>query len=206
MVGEIFMETQILGTHQWRLSGWILFPTYILLLAALLTICDYISHVRLNVLWYTNPMHLQWFPNQPTGDVFMGFLRIAAVCTALGWLGFRSFPAPAVNRALLSAVVFVACYYASGVFNDYPMSLYAGFMVLWVIQLISLKQQLAKLIIFSVLLGVSGPVLEGWSSSNGFFAYYDQDAYHVPLWLSALYFNGALAVVATLATMESWRV
>ena len=198
------METQIIGVQQWRLSGWILFPAYIVLLAALLTLCDYVSHVRLNVLWYANPTHLQWFPNQPTGDVFIGFLRMALVCTTLGWLAFRSFPAPGVLRALLSAVVFVACYYASGVYKDYPMALYAGFMVIWVIQMISLKQQLYKLIVFSVLLGLCGPVWEGWASSNGFFAYYDQDAYFVPLWLSALYFNGALAVAATLATIESW--
>ena len=186
-------------------SGWILYPVYILFLAALLTVCDYASHVRLGVLWYTHPDHWGFFPQQPTGDVFIGFVRIAVFCTAVGWAFFRNFPAPGLARALLSVVAFVAVYFATGLGKDYPMSLYAGFMVTWALHLVSFQHGIRKLVLFSVLLGVLGPVLEGWASSSGFFAYYDQDAYYVPLWLSGMYLHGALAVAATLATVESWR-
>lgn len=186
-------------------SGWILYPLYILFLACLLTVCDYAAHVRLGVLWYANPEHFGFFPHQPTGDVWIGFLRIAAFCTALGWALFRRYPSPGLPKALAGTSIFVAVYFASGILKDSPMALYAGFMLAWTIHLLSFKHQTGKLVVFSVLLGVLGPILEGWASSRGFFAYYDQDAYHVPIWLSGLYFHGALAVAATLSVVESWR-
>lgn len=188
------------------ITGWILFPLYVLAVACLLTLCDYFFHVRTGVLYYTQPEHLSLFPGQPTGDVFAGFVPLGVACLATGWAFFRHLPTPGVPGALLSTFLFVATYGASGLFQDWPMSLYVAFMLLWLLQLSFLfRHDLRKLLALSVVLGLAGPVWEGYTSASGFFAYYDQDAYHVPLWLGGMYFNGALAVAATMAAVESWR-
>lgn len=69
------------------------------------------------------------------------------------------------------------------------------------------EKDVSKLLLFSILLGVLGPVVEGYYSGVvGFFSYSDVDAYYVPCWLCGLYLNGALAVAATTSKLESWIV
>ncbi len=188
------------------ISGFLLYPLYLTALAALLTFCDGFSHVGFNVLHYTQPDHWSLIAGQPTGDVFIGFLRIAAFCTAAGWAFFRHYPARPVVHGLLSSLTFAALYFASGVFKDYPMSLHVAFMVTWAAHLLTFEHDRIRLVLFSVLLGVLGPSFEGYFVELGFFAYNVPHAYHVPVWLGGLYFHGALAVAATISTVEQWRV
>lgn len=188
------------------ISGFVLYPLYMAALAALLTFCDGFSHVGFNVLHYTQPDHGSLIAGQPTGDVFIGFLRIAAFCTAAGWALFRHYPARPVVHGLLSSLTFAALYFASGIFKEYPMSLHVAFMVTWAAHLLTFEHDRIRLVLFSVLLGVLGPSFEGYFVEVGFFAYNAPHAYHVPVWLGGLYFHGALAVAATISTVEQWRV
>lgn len=196
------MTTQTAGRA--TASGWIVFPLYVLLLATTLTLCDYFSHVRLGVLFYMHPEHTAFFPGQPTGDVFFGFLQLAVGCLALGWACFRDEVSPGLPRALFSIVLFVALYFASGLFKDAPMTLYVAFMATWALQLFLFGDAVRRRVLFSVALGVIGPVWEGYGSSHGFFTYHDQAVYFVPAWLSPMYLNGALAVAASIPVLASW--
>ncbi|MSQ03644.1 MAG: DUF2878 family protein [Myxococcales bacterium] len=188
------------------MSGFVLYPLYIVALAALLTLCDGLSHVRFNVLYYTHPERWSLLAGQPTGEVFIGFLRIAAFCTAAGWTLFRHYPARPIAHALASSLTFVAMYFASGIFKEYPMSLHVAFIVTWAAHLLTFEHDRMRLVLFSVLLGVLGPSFEGYFVELGFFAYNGPHAYHVPVWLGDLYFHGGLAVAATISTVENWRV
>lgn len=185
--------------------GWVLFPALILAIAALLTLSDYVSHVDQGVLSYDDPDRGSLFPGQPTAEVFFGFLGMGLGMVVLGWLLFRGTPAPGWRTSALSVGLFFALYYLSGTFKDHPMGLYAAFMLIWLPHLSFTGLDLRKLVVLSVLLGVIGPVLEGARSDTGFFAYADQDAYFVPLWLSALYFNGAIALATLVSTVDATR-
>lgn len=187
------------------LPAWLLFPLLILVIAALLTVGDYVAHVDQGVLSYRDPDRGSLFPGQPTAEVFWGFLRLALGIVAIGWLLFRGTPAPGWRKAVLSVALFFVLYYLSGTFQDHPMGLYVAFMLIWLPHLLFTGLDLYKLVVVSVLLGVLGPLAEGMRSDTGFFAYADQDAYFVPLWLSALYFNGAIGLAALVSTVDASR-
>lgn len=187
-------------------SGFLLYPLYIAAMAALLTLCDGLSHVRLNVLSYTHPERWSLLAGQPTGEVFIGFLRIGAFCTATGWAIFRHYPARSVVQGVGSSLAFAALYLASGIFKDYPMSLHVAFMVTWAAHLLTFEHDRIRLLLFSLLLGLLGPSFEGYFVEQGFFAYKVSHAYHVPVWLGDLYLHGGLAVAATISIVERWRV
>jgi hypothetical protein len=193
-----------LDTNRAR-SGWILYPAFMLLVATLLTLCDALAHVRLQVLAYAEPAAGSLLPGQPTAAVFLGFLRLALACTGVAWLLFRRFAAPRLGQAVSATLVFVACYALSAVLQDHPMGLSAGALALWALRLPGPDACLRRYVLFSVLIGVAGPLVEGWSSSQGFFHYLRPDAYFVPVWLGGLYFNGALAIFASITTIEAWR-
>ncbi|MSP26111.1 MAG: hypothetical protein EXR75_13335, partial [Myxococcales bacterium] len=159
------------------ISGFVLYPLYMAALAALLTFCDGFSHVHFNVLHYTHPEHWSLLAGQPTGDTFIGFLRIAAFCTAAGWAVFRHYPARPIAHGLASSLVFAVMYFASGVFKEYPMSLHVAFMVTWAAHLLTFEHDRIRLVLFSVLLGVLGPSFEGYFAELGFFAYEVPHAY-----------------------------
>ena len=186
-------------------SGVFLWPVYVVLLAALLTFCDAFSHVQFNVLHYATRGRWELVIGQPTWEVFVGFCRIGLFCTAAGWAMFRKYPAPTLFRGLLSAAIFAAMYFASGVFAAHPMILFNVFLLAWALQLWTFTHDLARLVLFSALLGVLGPSFEGMISSTGVFAYNEPHIYHVPVWLSGLYLNGGLAVAATISRVERWR-
>jgi hypothetical protein len=182
-----------------------LYGALTLAIATLLTVCDALAHVRFHALHYTRPEHLQVFAGQPTGDVFVGFLRIAAFCSIAGWLFARRAAAVSAPKALAHVVAFVAVYFASGAFGAHPMSLHVAFLVLWSAQLATFNAGHLQLVLLSVLLGAAGPSFEGLFVELDFFAYEAPHAYHVPLWLSPLYMNGALAVAASARVLEAWR-
>ena len=188
-----------------KISGWILYPAYIILLAMFLTLCDFVAHVSRGVLSYT-PVKYSLFSGQSTGPVFIAFLVIAVFCALSGWLLFRDYPALSLGRAMLSVCAFAVIYFVSGIFPENQMALYIVFMLTWVMHLFTFAHETKKLVAFSVLLGVLGPVFEGQSAAKGEFHYNLQGlVYNVPVWLSVIYFHGALAVAATLSTLESRR-
>ena len=188
-----------------RVSGLFLWPAYVVLLAALLTFCDAFFHVHFNVLHYAIRGRWELVVGQPTWEVFVGFFRIGLFCTAAGWAMFRNYPAPTMSRGLLSTAIFAAVYFASGVFAAHPMILFNVFLLTWALQLMTFTHDLGRLVLFSALLGVLGPLFEGMVSSTGVFAYNEPHVYYVPVWLSGLYLHGGLAVAATISRVEHWR-
>lgn len=184
---------------------WLAFPALVVAIAALLTVGDYVAHVDSGVLSYREPDRGSLFPGQPTAEVFLGFLQLAVGIVVLGWVMFRGTPAPGWRKAVMSVGLFFVLYYLSGVFREHPMGLYVAFMLIWLPHLSFTGLDLRKLVVLSVLLGVLGPVAEGVKSDSGFFAYADQDAFYVPLWLSALYLNGAIGLAALVSTVDARR-
>jgi hypothetical protein len=185
--------------------GAALYGALTIAIATLLTVCDALAHVRFHALHYTQPEHLQLFAGQPTGDVFIGFVRIGAFCALAGGVAARGAAPVSAPKALAHALAFVAVYFASGIFGAHPMSLHVAFLVLWAAQLATFEADHLRLALLSVLLGASGPSFEGLFVELGFFAYEAPHAYHVPLWLSPMYMNGALAVAAAASLVEAWR-
>ncbi|MFZ5531589.1 MAG: hypothetical protein ACOY4U_11155 [Pseudomonadota bacterium] len=173
-----------------------------------MTVGDYVCHVNNGVLEYANPDAYSLFPGQPTGHVFLNFFFLIAVASvSVGWLAFRNTPEPPrFISVLISSAVFFSLYYLSGYLKDSPMTVFSISMVVWAIQAHIFQSRLPGIIWYSVVIGIWGPVWEGWFSEGGFFIYYDQDAYFVPVWLSALYFNGAIAIATAVAVLDRWRV
>lgn len=190
------------------LPGLALIPGYLILLAAMMTVGDYVCHVNNQVLEYANPGAYSLFPGQPTGQVFLNFfIFIAVASVSVGWFAFRKTPEPPrLIPVLTSSAVFFSLYYLSGYLKSSPMTVFSICMIVWAIQVHIFQSRLPGIIWYSVVIGIWGPMWEGWFSENGFFIYYDQDAYFVPVWLSALYFNGAIAIAAAVALLEKWRV
>lgn len=167
-------------------------------LAVLLTACDAFCHVVPGVLWYTRPDVGSLVEGQPTLPVFIGFVRIAAVCTGLGWwVCRRRSPEPLV-KGVASTAVFVAAYAASGFGHAWPMALASAYWLSWVLHLWWYPRDPWPTVALCVVLGVAGPLGEGYVSQTGFFAYHQAHAYHVPVWLGGLYLHGGLAIVGTL--------
>jgi hypothetical protein len=109
------------------------------------------------------------------------------------------------QQTVFTLLVFIFFYYLSGVFQDSPMILNNLFLIVWCLQLTNFNRVSNKLILFSVLLGVLGPLAEGYYSGViKFFAYRDAHAFYVPCWLCGLYLNGALAIAATVTKMSFW--
>lgn len=190
------------------LPGFALIPGYLVLLAALMTVGDYVCHVNNEVLEYANPGAYSLFPGQPTGQVFLNFFFLIAVaCVSVAWFAFRNTQEPPrFSSVLMSSVAFFSLYYLSGYLKDSPMTVFSGAMIVWAIQVHIFQSRLPNIVWYSVVTGIWGPVWEGWFSEGGFFIYYDQDAYLVPVWLSALYFNGAIAIATAVAVLEKWRI
>jgi hypothetical protein len=180
---------------------------YVLFLASLITLCDYYCHLRLGVLSYNFPEHgISLFPNHPTSDVFLGFVGMSLFCAVSGKVYFGSMPAPSIVSSAASIIIFASQYYASGVFQDFPMTINNVFLVTWGVRLVKFDSRFVNtLLLYSLVLGIGGPLVEGfYSSAVGFFVYNSPHAYNVPMWLCPLYLNGALAVASTVASIESW--
>jgi hypothetical protein len=182
-------------------------PTFAGLIAVVLTLCDYAFHCRNGVLGYTE-VGIGFFAPQPSLEVFKGFMQIGVAVTLSALVIFHKMPPPGLVRSLASVAVFIFTYGCSGWLKDWHMGLYVGIMSLWAAHLVLLfETYLPQLVCYSVLLGVLGPVVEGHAASIGFFHYnpVHVHAYFVPIWLTAIYFHGALAVAACVSTLWSWR-
>ena len=83
------------------------------------------------------------------------------------------------------------------------MLLFTSYFGVWVLQLFMFQHEVHKVVMYSFILGLAGPICEGYYSSTGFFAYSEPHAYFVPMWLSGMYVNGALAIIATASYLES---
>ncbi|MDA0312669.1 MAG: hypothetical protein O2992_11205 [Gemmatimonadetes bacterium] len=179
-------------------------PVYAVGVAVLLTLCDFLCHVRYGVLVYHRPEHLSLFPGQPTGDVAWGFLQLGAFVALVGHATCRTLEPPGLVRALASVAIFAIHYLASGLFQAWPMTLYGAALGTWFLHLALYREGLRRMIGLSVLFAALGPPWEGYAVEQGFFHYLDEATYHVPIWLSALYLHGGIAVAATAAQVASW--
>jgi len=186
-------------------ANFLLFGSYVMTVGILLTLCDYFCHVRFGVLKYAEVFpESSYFPDHPTLEVLKGFLGIGVFFVMSGNMffgGSRSSP----GRAVLSLAVFVAEYYCSGLFKDSPMMLHNSFLTVWVLQLLSYST-LKTIVPFCVLLGIIGPVVEGFYSTTGFFVYAVPDlVYHTPIWLCSLYMNGGIVAASSLCWINNFK-
>lgn len=177
---------------------------YALAVASLLTFCDWAGHVLWGTLVYAEPQVGSLLPGQPTLRVFGGFVALAVPLTLVAWWGFSRDHVPPLRVTVAVMITFVSGYLLSGPLDAVPMLLVAGLMLLWAAQLRWFVAHLYPVVLFSVVLAVVGPIAEGLYSRSGFFYYPDDAVFGVPAWLGALYLNGALAVVATTATLGQW--
>lgn len=177
---------------------------YAIAVAVLLTLCDWAGHVLWGTLVYTEPNIGSVLPGQPTLRVFGGFVALAVPLTAVAWWGFGRSNPPQLPVTVLLLATFTAAYVLSGALDAYPMLLVAGLMLMWVAQLRWFGANLYPVVAFSVVLAVVGPVAEGLYARSGFFFYSDAAVFGVPAWLGPLYLNGALTVVASIATLGQW--
>lgn len=175
---------------------------YVALVAGLLTVCDWACHVRQGVLSYGAPIVGELLPGQPTPAVYLLFFTCAALGVAIGWPRLRLRPAPGPAKTLLHVVVFVATYYASGLFADHPLGFALACVGVWQAQ-VALNERRGELIAASLLLALAGTLIEALVASTGFFAYARPDLLGVPIWLPGLYLVGAPAALATLAELAA---
>lgn len=183
---------------------WAVLVAYAMVVAILLTLCDWAGHVLWGTLVYTEPDVASLLPGQPTVRVFGGFVALAIPLTLVAWWAFGRYQVPPLRVTVLLLTTFVASYLFSGPLDSVPMVLVAVLMLVWAAQLGWFTANLYPVVLFSVVLAVVGPIAEGLYSASGFFSYPDDAVFGVPAWLGPLYLNGALAVVATMATVGQW--
>ncbi|MFM2162845.1 MAG: hypothetical protein RLZZ383_2357 [Pseudomonadota bacterium] len=169
-----------------------------LLVSVALTVCDAAGHVAYGALVYASPDAGSVYPGQPTGQVWLGFLGIGVFVTVTGSVLQSDAPRPSLGATALGVLAFLAAYIGSGPFGGWPMTLHAVFLATWWIHLQTFPTSAQpRLVAWSVLLGLLGPVFEGAYAHTGFFHYVDADAFGVPMWLMGIYLHGALAVART---------
>ncbi len=181
-----------------RLRAALLAALHALLVSFALTFCDAVGHVAYGTLVYTDPDAGSLFRGQPTLQVWLGFLGIGVFVTLAGATLRSEAPRPGLGATALGVLAFLAAYIASGPLGAWPMTLHALFVATWWLHLQTFPpatQQ--RLVGWSVLLGLLGPVFEGAYAQTGFFHYVDADAFGVPIWLMGIYLHGALAVART---------
>lgn len=183
---------------------WAALTAYALVVAVLLTLCDWAGHVVWDALIYNEPDAGSLLPGQPTLRVFLGFLGLSVPLTVVAWRAFGTREPPSMGVTVTLVATFVLAYLISGPLDGWPMLLWAVFMLGWAAQLTWFAQRLYPVVLFSVLLAVVGPIAEGLYSATGFFYYSDAAVFGVPAWLGPLYLNGALVVVATMAVLGRW--
>ena len=104
------------------------------------------------------------------------------------------------GRSLALLGVFVALYYATGLLKDDPIVIQSVYPIVWLVLLRVAGLDLWRLVVFSVMLAVAGPLAEGVRAESGFFWYAQPHDFHVPLWLGSLYLCGAVALAALITT------
>lgn len=183
---------------------WAALTAYALLVAVLLTLCDWAGHVVWDTLIYNEPDAGSLLPGQPTVRVFLGFVGLSVPLTVVGWRMFGTREPPSMGVTVTLLATFLVAYLISGPLDGWPMVLSTAFMLGWSAQLAWFTERLYPVVLFSVLLAVVGPIAEGLYSATGFFDYSDDAVFGVPAWLGPLYLNGALAVVASMAVLGRW--
>lgn len=184
-----------------------MWPVLAMALGVVLTTCDAVFHTRTKVLVYHYPAHgLSLFADHPSSDVFAGFLALSVGVVSISALAFRHAPAFPTRTTALLVAQFLFTYWLSGqVHSRWAMALHVLFMTLWTAALFRFDaKQLHRVVAFSSLLGLAGPLIEGTYTTTGFFSYTAPNAYHVPIWLGAMYLNGALGVVALTTKTQQW--
>ncbi len=155
-----------------------------------LTLCDRV-HLHYRILKHTgHPLFDQ------AGWVLPSFVLMSAVAL----LGFRALHQPlgrlkepcSWKRCLWSMAAFFAVYASTGPFGDLRWQLAVALTAFWMLRL-ALKPDRAALI-YSLILGLLGPLAEAANSAAGNFYYLDPDLGSVPSWLPAIYLHGGLMV------------
>ncbi|MEI2703601.1 MAG: hypothetical protein V9E83_14540 [Baekduia sp.] len=172
----------------------------ILAVAVILTFCDWFCHVRQDVLAYRDPDSGSLLPDQPTLGVFAGFVGLGVLFVAGGAMLFGQEEGVGWTRSLVFLAVFIALYYGTGLLQDDPIVITSVYPLIWLVLLWAAGLDLWRLVVFSVLLAVAGPLAEGIRADSGFFWYLQPDDFGVPLWLGSLYLCGAVALAALITT------
>lgn len=166
---------------------------------ALLTSGDQF-HTQFHVIAYPTPFVFgqAWWVAPGFALAVIGFLAIA-------W-PFAATAAPASGRDLgVQAGWFFVVYAASGVFGTWSITLTVAFTALWALR-IARRPDRAVVVRFSLLLAVLGTLGEELLHATGVCRYSVRDLGLVPLWLPALYLNGAPFALALARWLRPERV
>ena len=157
-----------------------------------LTLCDRV-HLEYRVLKQAGePLFSQ------AAWVFPSFVLMSAIAL----LGFRALHQPlarlrepfSLGRAVWSMLAFFAVYASTGPFAEHGWKLAALLGTFWLLRLALRPDRPA--LIYSLILGLLGPLAEAANSAAGNFHYLHPDLGLVPSWLPMIYLHGGLMVAA----------
>lgn len=159
---------------------------------ALLTIGD-MCHVRFGVLTYPGPgtyFGQAWWVAPLFMVATIGFVVMA-------WPFAPHARSPLGRDVVTGALWFFGTYVATAVFGEYELLLTVAILTIWILRVIRRSDRVI-VALFSVLLAIGGTLFELGVNYAGLAHYEVHGLLLVPLWLPALYLQGApLALVMT---------
>lgn len=148
-------------------------------------------HTQFGVISYTEPGPL-WGQAWWVGP---GFALATIGFCVLAWPFAPHVAHPARRDFISGALWFFCSYAASGIFGSWSLTLTAVYTLLWLSRVLP-RGDHAPVIVYSILLAVAGTLGEYGLHALGICRYEPRDFLLVPLWLPALYLQGAPLALA----------
>ncbi len=169
----------------------------IFLAAGISTLCD-ANHVYTGTLSYTDPVlfgQAWWvFPNFLLAFSIMAIIyHLIPAVFAKQLKEHVSFTVGTAPAFLDTTVVFTLCYLLSGFAQNDPNLLALILYLSFAIRLLASYER-GFILFAALLMALGGSFVEGTLSVLGQMQYAQPQIYHVPLWLGALYMNGAFCL------------
>src|SRR6185503_2411797 len=156
--------------------------------AAICTACDHL-HVVTGVLSYPHPVFFSqawWVP------FLFGAASVAAVAgarTVRRMVGGAPLPRPTAGQVAGDGLAFVTAYAFTAYGHTLPNVVGLVLVGFWLARV--LRGVTPWLVVYSIVIGLAGPLFEAFWSSLGFFHYSAPDLLGVPRWLPGIYLHVA---------------
>lgn len=157
---------------------------------ALLTLGDQF-HTQFGVISYADPGPLfgqAWW-------VAPGFALATLGFVVLAWPFTPRVREPAPHDFVGGALWFFGAYAASGIFGAWSLTLTALYIALWLARIVR-RPDRNVVVVYSLLLALLGTMGEWQLHASGICRYEPRDFLLVPMWLPALYLQGAPLALA----------
>ena len=148
-------------------------------------------HTQFGVISYANPGPLwgqAWWVAPLFALATLGFVGGA-------WPFAPKIAQPAPRDFVTGAAWFFGSYAASGMFGRYSLTLTVLYTAIWFLRIVR-RSDRSPVIAYSLLLAASGTLAESALHYSGVCRYEPRDFLLVPLWLPALYLQGAPLALA----------